>query len=205
MEKLNEIVASNLIELRKKSGLTQQQLAQQLSYSDKTISKWELAQAIPSVDVLKEIADFYGVTVDYLIKPNDTVSDINIKKDKIKLNNKIILILLANTVLILIATVIFVWTCIANKNGQQFLGRDVHPYWQAFVWAATLCFGVSFILVRKEWKKQILPQLILSSLFVWVLITSFYLTFLDQNVWYIFFVGIPVQIGIILLSRMRSL
>ena len=39
MKPLNEIVAQNLVELRKKSGLTQQQLAENLSYSDKNQEK----------------------------------------------------------------------------------------------------------------------------------------------------------------------
>lgn len=203
MEKLNEIVASNLVELRKKSGLTQQQLAQQLSYSDKTISKWELGQAIPSVDVLKEIADYYGVSVDYLISENQTVAEINSKKNKNKLYNKIILILLMNTVVLLIATVIFVWSCISYVNGYEMLGHMITPYWQIFIWGSSLCFLLSFIFARKEFRKNRIAKVVLSSLFVWTLIASFYLQFLNQNIWYIFFVGIPVQIAIILIFNMR--
>ncbi|HBF68605.1 MAG TPA: hypothetical protein DDW20_04750 [Firmicutes bacterium] len=203
MENLNEIVASNLTELRKKSGLTQQQLAQQINYSDKTISKWELGQAIPSVDVLKDIADYYGVTIDYLITPNDKVAEINTKKSRNKLYNKIIMILLVNIVIVLIATVVFVWSCISYTNGVTILDHQIFPYWQGFVWATSLCFLVSFVLVRRQWRKNRIAQMILSSFFVWTIITSFYLQFLSQNVWYIYFVGIPVQIGIILLSNMR--
>ncbi|MCR5333190.1 MAG: helix-turn-helix domain-containing protein, partial [Bacilli bacterium] len=47
MKALSEIVAENLAALRKKVGLTQQELADRLAYSDKTVSKWELGRAIP--------------------------------------------------------------------------------------------------------------------------------------------------------------
>ena len=84
MENLNAIVANNLSELRKKSGLTQQQLAKQFNYSDKTISKWELGYAIPSVDVLKDLATFYGVNIDYLVNKHETTADIEKKNIKEK-------------------------------------------------------------------------------------------------------------------------
>ena len=71
MDELKNIVASNLIELRVASGMTQSQLAEKINYSDKSVSKWERAEAIPDVAVLKNIADVFGVTVDYLITTHD--------------------------------------------------------------------------------------------------------------------------------------
>ncbi|MEE3431444.1 MAG: helix-turn-helix transcriptional regulator, partial [Candidatus Enteromonas sp.] len=50
MENLSEITGKNLSTLRKARGMTQQQLADVLHYSDKSISKWELGYACPSVD-----------------------------------------------------------------------------------------------------------------------------------------------------------
>ena len=52
MDELKNIVASNLIELRVASGMTQSQLAEKINYSDKSVSKWERAEAIPDVAVL---------------------------------------------------------------------------------------------------------------------------------------------------------
>ena len=51
MDELKNIVASNLIELRVASGMTQSQLAEKINYSDKSVSKWERAEAIPDVAV----------------------------------------------------------------------------------------------------------------------------------------------------------
>lgn len=203
MNELNKIVAENLVELRKKAGLTQQELANQLSYSDKTVSKWELGQAIPSVEVLKGLADYYGVTLDYLVSENEKKAEISAKKAKTKMNNNLVIVLLINSVILLIATVIFVWTIIASNNGQTIDQKPVNPYWQVFVWSVSSCFFISFLLVRKLWRHEKIPQIILSSFFVWTLITAFYLQFISQNVWYIYFVGIPIQIVIVLLFSMK--
>ena len=67
MKNLNEIIGENLTFLRKKAGFTQLELGEKFNYSDKTVSKWEQGSVLPSVDVLKEIADFYGVSVDYIL------------------------------------------------------------------------------------------------------------------------------------------
>ena len=89
MKPLNEIVAQNLVELRKKSGLTQQQLAENFSYSDKTVSKWELGYAIPSVEVLKSLADYYGVNVDYFLVEHQISAEVEKKnKSKVSRNKK---------------------------------------------------------------------------------------------------------------------
>uniref|UniRef100_UPI004056F30F helix-turn-helix domain-containing protein n=1 Tax=Agathobacter sp. TaxID=2021311 RepID=UPI004056F30F len=57
-----------IAELRKKKGLTQQQLADQLNLSNKTISKWESGAGSPDVGNLPVLADALGVTVDELLR-----------------------------------------------------------------------------------------------------------------------------------------
>lgn len=54
--------------LRKQRGLTQQQLADELCLSNKTISKWELGLGSPDVGNLPPLADALGVTVDELLR-----------------------------------------------------------------------------------------------------------------------------------------
>ena len=56
-----------LQELRKKRGLTQEELAAALYVSRTAISKWESGRGYPSIDSLKALAHFYGVTVDELL------------------------------------------------------------------------------------------------------------------------------------------
>ena len=66
-ESLKSVIAANIADLRKKQGMTQQDLAERLNYTDKAISKWERGESLPDVLILKQIADMFGVTVDYLL------------------------------------------------------------------------------------------------------------------------------------------
>lgn len=61
--KLNEKIK----ELRKKKGLTQEQLASELNVSRQAITKWESGEGSPDIENLKNIALFFHVSVDYLI------------------------------------------------------------------------------------------------------------------------------------------
>ena len=72
MEDLKPIIAKNITVLRQNAKMTQFDLAEKLNYSDKAISKWERAESIPDVSVLKSIADLFGVTVDYLLQDGHT-------------------------------------------------------------------------------------------------------------------------------------
>lgn len=54
-------------ELRKEKGVTQEQLAEKLNVSGRTVSRWETGTNMPDLDILIEIADFYGVDIRELI------------------------------------------------------------------------------------------------------------------------------------------
>ena len=62
------IVAKNISNLRVLNNMTQAELGEKLNYSDKTISKWERGDSIPDVAVLYEIANLFGVSLDYFVK-----------------------------------------------------------------------------------------------------------------------------------------
>ena len=70
----NAIVGKNLLKLRKDKKLTQMEVAEKFNYSDKSISKWEKGESMPSVEVLCELANFYGVSLDDLTKEDLTES-----------------------------------------------------------------------------------------------------------------------------------
>lgn len=60
--------------LRKKKRLTQEELAQALYVSRTAISKWESGRGYPSIDSLKAIAKFFGVTIDELLSGEEVLS-----------------------------------------------------------------------------------------------------------------------------------
>ena len=59
-------LGENLQNLRKETGLSQEDVAQTLFVTRQTVSKWENNQAEPGVDNLKALADLYGVTLEQL-------------------------------------------------------------------------------------------------------------------------------------------
>lgn len=61
-------LSEKLYSLRKKSGLSQEQLAEELSVSRQAISKWESGISVPESEKLIVISSYFNVSVDYLIK-----------------------------------------------------------------------------------------------------------------------------------------
>lgn len=57
-----------LYTLRKKSSLSQEQLAEALNVSRQAISKWEGGSAMPESDKLLALSNYFGVSLDYLLK-----------------------------------------------------------------------------------------------------------------------------------------
>ena len=62
------IFADKLIDLRKKNGWTQEDLAERLAVSRQTISKWEGAQSVPDFKRMIQLSELFHVSTDYLLK-----------------------------------------------------------------------------------------------------------------------------------------
>ena len=62
------IFADKLIALRKKSGWSQEELAEKLGVTRQSVSKWEGAQSVPDIDKILQLSRLFGVTTDYLLK-----------------------------------------------------------------------------------------------------------------------------------------
>lgn len=67
MEKVM-ILADKIINLRKKNGWSQEELAEKLGVTRQSVSKYEGAQSIPDLDKILKLSEVFGVTTDYLIK-----------------------------------------------------------------------------------------------------------------------------------------
>lgn len=64
---MNIEIANRLVQLRKKSGLSQEALAEQLGISRQAVSKWERAEASPDTDNLIQLAKIYSISIDELL------------------------------------------------------------------------------------------------------------------------------------------
>ena len=62
------ILADKIIDLRKKAGWSQEELADKLGVSRQSVSKWEGAQSIPDMNKILQLSSLFGVSTDYLLK-----------------------------------------------------------------------------------------------------------------------------------------
>ncbi|MBQ7579652.1 MAG: helix-turn-helix domain-containing protein [Clostridia bacterium] len=183
MDNLNNIIATNIAFFRKKSELTQSELASMLNYSDKAVSKWERGESVPDIYVLKQIADIFNITVDTLITPK------NLKRVQVSKHislSKAIIILLSGLLVWLIATITFVVLSYTH----------VDMAWFSFIVAVPVSLLVVLILTSIWGKKWVFFMLL--SLFLWSVFVAIYVGIIKLDLWLIFIIGIPLQIGIIL-------
>lgn len=62
-------LGQKITSLRKARGMTQEELSEAIGVTRQTISKWELDASTPDLDYLCKLCDLFGVTADYLIRP----------------------------------------------------------------------------------------------------------------------------------------
>ena len=182
MENVNGVIANNLVNLRKRSGLTQLQLAEKLNYSDKAISRWEKGEALPNIGVLLSLAEFYGVKIQDIVYPQKVVEP---KKSKNRL--RALMVLLSSTLVWLIATIVYV--VLSYIEGIQ-------NEWFSFIIALPVFFLVITIFFA-VWKNNLLAS-IFASLLVWSFILMISLVLEEYQIWMVYIIGLPLQIVIVL-------
>lgn len=184
MKTIEEIVIKNIINLRKKNGLKQSDVAEKISYTNKAISRWEKGEVIPSLKVLGELATFYNVPFTYFFEEHE---DQETQKRTTIANNMYIAITLSTTLVVwTIATLIFL--TIRTYTGQE--------YPKIFIWAVpTSACVIDFCL--KRWFKS-KYTLITKTIILWTTIASIYFQLYHLNMWTIYLLGIPAQTSIVL-------
>lgn len=193
MDNLKQTIANNIIKLRKEKKLTQAEFANKINYSDKAVSKWERAESVPDIIVLKQIADLFGTTVDYLLNEHTENEKLIVVENKKKSRiNKIPLTMLATTPVWGIATLIFTLILIFSNK----------CVWFVFYMCVPLTILIVLIF-NSIWGKKRINYLIV-SLFVWSILLCIYFCLFKYNIWQIFILGIPAQIAIFLWSRLKK-
>lgn len=92
------ILADKIIELRKKAGLSQEELAEKMGVSRQSVSKWEGALSIPDLDKILLMSEIFGVSTDYLLKdeygeiptPTEEISESAFRKVSLEEANEFI-------------------------------------------------------------------------------------------------------------------
>ncbi len=195
MTQLRDTIAKNICDLRTGAGMTQLALAEVLSYSDKAISKWERGESVPDIFMLKRIADYFGVSVDYLLEDEHTQGTEQMTEHTgATTRNRLVVSILATSLVWLIATLAFVGMLI-------FCPDIVLRPWLMFVYAIPVSSIVALVF-NSIWGRYKVNYLIISVL-IWSVLLAAFMTLLvifGLNTWPIFLVGIPAQVIVIIWS-----
>lgn len=179
--KIKSNIAKNIIAYRKRCNLTQAQLAEKISYSDKAISKWERGDGVPDLIVLLKLCEIFNVTL------NDLIADKVKKQAPYFLRNRFIITLLSCLLVWLVAVLVFVLGDIVFKVEDNL--------WLIYIFAIPFTFIVA-VVFSCLWGNKITKFLTITGL-IWSVILSIYLPleiFSDGgNPWMIFLVGIPLE------------
>lgn len=73
----NQAFAKRIKELRIKNNLTQKQLAEKVGITSTGVSYWESGVAVPNVDTLTKLSNYFGVTINYLLGIEDNIGNEN--------------------------------------------------------------------------------------------------------------------------------
>ena len=68
-------LSDKIVNLRKKNGWSQEDLAEIMGVSRQAVSKWESGHSVPELDKILQLSELFGVTTDYLLKDEITVEE----------------------------------------------------------------------------------------------------------------------------------
>ncbi len=181
-QRIKNNIAKNMIAYRKRCNLTQAQLAEKISYSDKAISKWERAEGVPDTLVLVQLCEIFGVTL------NDMISDKVKRKAPFFLRNRLIISLLSVVLVWLVAVIVFVILGLIFPDDKNL--------WLSFIYAIPTSFVVCVVFACL-WGNKILKLISITGL-IWTICLGVFIplnmfSISDSN-WMVFLIGIPVQI-----------
>lgn len=188
MKELKEITAKNITELRLQAKMTQLELGNVISYSDKAISKWERGEAVPDAYVLLKISELFGVTVDYLLKDHEGEPMPKVRK---KTNHASITAL----------TVIAIWTLFATAYITVLLAARF-SYWMFFIYATVVSL-IMLTVFNSLWGNRKLNILIVGALVASLLVMIYCIFLPIGNFWQMLLLIIPAELIVICCFKLR--
>lgn len=144
-----------LQELRKKKGLTQEELAEALYVSRTAVSKWESGRGYPNIDSLKEISKFFSVSIDELLSGEKLLS-IAEKENKSNIKNMCDLLF---GIVDLFSLILIILPLYPNTIDDFVYSVNLLNYAQATQFNKTICWVGFISLVLLGFVKIILTRI----------------------------------------------
>ena len=192
MDNIKANIAKNIIELRKKNNWTQAELADKLNYSDKAVSKWERAEAVPDIETLHALAELFGVTVDYFLYYGKQVQQEYVVPKIENLFQKLAILFLSCIVITSLALLLFILAIYQAWPWHE------HACLIFVVATPILCTCVSlFFLFNKVWlgsviSVSLIPVFIFASVYL-------FLFFIEGKNFWLMWLFLPFVVGAIIL------
>lgn len=199
LSELKLVSASNIIRLRTGAGMTQAELGAKLNYSDKTISKWERGEAIPDAYVLTQLAELFGVTVDYLLSSHDAWEAPE-EKEEAETAEDEAEEARYSTGMIMALTVVSIWTACLIAFVVLWLTVGA-IWWQIFAIALPVSLLVLVILMC-VFKRENLLQYAIAA-FVFSLFVMLYFLIPNYKPWQLFLISVPAVVIVFLACNIR--
>jgi len=225
-EQIKRIAASIQL-LRQKAGMTQADFAEKLDYSTKAVSKWECAESVPDVFVLKKIADLFGVTVDALFDPETVCeckfsvkhetspesdaaeADRILEELRVAPHGKtdlwgLVIPMTPKHLCITVLSVLCVWFVAVAAYVLLNLFAPGGEYWLAYVLAVPVS-SIVVLVLNSVWGRRVYNQFIISIL-IWTVLVFVYLLVLSVfgiNAWLVFLLGVPLTAALPLWNVME--
>ncbi len=83
------MIGDKIRELRKKRGMTQEELAERVNVVRQTVSKWEKNLSVPDADILQRLCDVLDVDVKYILGDENGEKDSDIVNELVRLNTQL--------------------------------------------------------------------------------------------------------------------
>jgi len=186
-QEFRETVAKNIAYYRKREGLTQGELGEELNYSDKSVSKWERAEGMPDAYVLCKMAERFGVTLNDI-----TGSENPAERDRRAERRKFVPVLSIGLAWLTASVVFFVLTLFVPT---------LPKLWLAFIYAIPVSFIIATVFSTMWF--DLLARCVSVSGIIWGLFVSVLLTFPVSKVLYLIIICAVFQIIVILWFVMR--
>lgn len=191
-------VAGKLIEFRKKSGLTQAELAEMINYSDKAVSKWERGESLPDVYTLMCVAEKLNVSINELLTddyevPKKDCNEYKKYSDKEKMRRHILITTMSVALVWLVASVVFFILNIIHFN--IFTSEMIFLY-------AIPCSFIVLLVFSCIWFSQKIQCIGVSGI-IWSVAVSVFLT-LHKDTSYVFIIAVIMQILTLLWYTLKS-
>ena len=153
-------IGSFLKELRKEKGITQEQLAEELGVTGRTVSRWETGNNMPDISLLVDISDFYQVSIPEIIAGerksetmNEEVKEVAEAMSDYAVQEKAKLVKSIRNLSIYGFVALIIYLVLGETGAYE---RNTFLRCVLYLRGSDLCHGcnVSFVYHRSAWQKQ---------------------------------------------------